>query len=138
MTERGQLATEAQRNDMDILIGRLEELKAGGELGTFEDENMVSARSSSWLAYCRILPLLQRGIGGGGGGAYGTVSCRLLFRIQEVFFSRRKQDGLLNEKFKIRGKASKIWIRKRHHDEELAQLTPLSSVPVLLSFRARR
>ncbi len=45
MTERGQLATEAQRNDMDILVGRLEELKAGGELGTFEDENMVSACS---------------------------------------------------------------------------------------------
>eukprot|EP00903_Cladosiphon_okamuranus_P009349 g8915.t1 len=41
MTERGQLATDAQRNDMDALVGRLEDLRANDELGPFEDENMV-------------------------------------------------------------------------------------------------
>lgn len=43
MTERGQLATEAQRNDMDLLVGRLEELKADQQLEPFKDENMVSS-----------------------------------------------------------------------------------------------
>ena len=43
MTERGQLATEAQRNDMDTLVERLEDLKATDQLGPFEDENMVNA-----------------------------------------------------------------------------------------------
>lgn len=44
MTERGQLATKAQRNDMDMLVERLEDLKANEQLGPFEDENMVNAR----------------------------------------------------------------------------------------------
>lgn len=39
ITERGQLASEEQRNDVDLLVGRLEELKEAGE--TFKDENMV-------------------------------------------------------------------------------------------------
>ncbi|CAM9297809.1 unnamed protein product [Scytosiphon promiscuus] len=41
MTERGQLATEAQRNDMDLLVARLEELKADGQLEPYKDEDMV-------------------------------------------------------------------------------------------------
>lgn len=41
MTERGQLATEAQRNDMDLLVDRLEELKADQQLEPFKDDNMV-------------------------------------------------------------------------------------------------
>lgn len=41
MTERGQLATEAQRGDMDLLVERLEELKADQQLEPFKDEDMV-------------------------------------------------------------------------------------------------
>ncbi|CBJ48469.1 conserved unknown protein [Ectocarpus siliculosus] len=41
MTERGQLATEAQQNDMDLLLERLEELKAEELLEPYKDENMV-------------------------------------------------------------------------------------------------
>lgn len=48
MTERGQLATEAQRNDMDTLVERLEGLRANEQLGPFEDEDMVKPR----VRYC--------------------------------------------------------------------------------------
>lgn len=41
MTERGQLANEAQRNDMDLLVARLEELRAEDQLGPYKDEDMV-------------------------------------------------------------------------------------------------
>ncbi|CAM9173054.1 unnamed protein product [Pylaiella littoralis] len=41
ITERGQLATEAQRGDMDLLVERLEELKADQQLEPFKDEDMV-------------------------------------------------------------------------------------------------
>lgn len=67
MTERGQLATEAQRNDMDTLVERLEDLKASGQLGPFEDENMVSARSSTILLLCSGVVFGEAGEGVGGG-----------------------------------------------------------------------
>lgn len=51
MTERGQLATESQRGDVDLLVGRLEELKVEEEQ-SFKDENMVRSSfaemSSCW------------------------------------------------------------------------------------------
>lgn len=51
MTERGQLATEAQRNDMEMLVERLEELKADDQLEPFKDENMVILPSTyNWSA----------------------------------------------------------------------------------------
>lgn len=61
MTERGQLATEAQRNDMDMLVERLEDLKANEELGPFEDEHMVKC-SLSTFCYCRAW-CVSRGVG---------------------------------------------------------------------------
>lgn len=39
MTERGQLATEAQRNDVELLVDRLDELK--GEQAPYKDADMV-------------------------------------------------------------------------------------------------
>lgn len=39
VTERGQLASEEQRKDVELLVGRLEELKEAGE--PLKDENMV-------------------------------------------------------------------------------------------------
>lgn len=39
VTERGQLASEKQRKDVELLVGRLEELKEAG--GAFKDESMV-------------------------------------------------------------------------------------------------
>lgn len=39
MTERGQLATEEQRRDMQLLVDRFEELKVEEE--PYKDENMV-------------------------------------------------------------------------------------------------
>lgn len=39
MTERGQLATEAQRNDVELLVDRFEELK--GQDSEYKDKDMV-------------------------------------------------------------------------------------------------
>lgn len=64
MTERGQLATEAQRNDMDTLVERLEGLKANGELGPFEDENMVNALFN-YRTCCAVVCTSGCGRGGG-------------------------------------------------------------------------
>lgn len=47
ITERGQLATAAQRNDVDLLVDRLEELKSDGP--PYKDEDMVSN-----CLYCNV------------------------------------------------------------------------------------
>lgn len=48
MTERGKLATEAQREDMQLLVERFEELKA--EEQPYKDENMVGDIFSSFFS----------------------------------------------------------------------------------------
>lgn len=49
MTERGQLATESQRNDMELLVDRLEELKGEGE--PYNDESMVGTNRICYVSY---------------------------------------------------------------------------------------
>lgn len=62
MTERGQLATEPQRSDVELLVGRLEELKAEEEQ-PFKDENMVRS-----VCVCGDVFLLGRRVRTHGGG----------------------------------------------------------------------
>ena len=45
MTERGQLANDEQRNDVELLVGRLEELKEEDQ--PYNDENMVRDKRNS-------------------------------------------------------------------------------------------
>lgn len=55
MTERGQLATEDQRSDVNLLVNRLEELKMDGP--AYKDEDMVSPSFSTQTSrYCKVLP----------------------------------------------------------------------------------